>query len=96
MLGTYNVKKATCSYYCISCDGAVAAFIGIAPFTMAQGSTNQLYFQVQTNTGGEYNSSGTWSSSNTGVATVNSSSGLVSGIAPGTSNLSAYDDLIDV
>ncbi|MCU1269955.1 MAG: hypothetical protein JWN74_1249 [Acidobacteriaceae bacterium] len=94
--GTYNIRKATCSYYCISCDGAIAAFIGIAPFTMAQGSTNPLYFQIKTNTGSEYNSSGTWSSSKTSVATVNSSSGLVTGVAPGTSSLSAYDDFIDV
>ena len=94
--GTYNVRKATCSYYCISCDGAVAAFIGIAPFTMAQGSTNQLYFQIKTNTGGEYNSSGTWGSSKTAVATVNASSGLVNGVSPGSTSITAYDDFIDV
>lgn len=94
--GTYNVRKATCSYYCISCDGAVSAFIDTTPWAVAKGNTNQLTFMLNENTGGQYYSSGTWSSSHTTVATVNSSSGLVSGVSPGSATITAYNDYVDI
>ena len=88
--GTYNVRKATCSYYCISCDGEVLTYVVLSPFTMAKGKTNQLTFTIKTNTGSQYSTTGTWSSSNTAIATVNSGTGLTSGVGVGTSTLSAY------
>lgn len=87
--GTYNVRKATCSYYCISCDGEVLAFAIITPFSMAKGGTRQLTFSAQDNHGNQYSTSGTWSSSKTSVATVGSNSGLVTAVSPGTSTFYA-------
>lgn len=89
--GTYNVRKATCSYYCISCDGEVLAFVNVTPFAMAKSGKRQLSFTAQNNNGTQYSSTGTWGSTNTGVATVsaqnNGLNGLVTGIASGTSSL---------
>ena len=86
--GTYNVRKATCSYYCISCDGTLYVIPDITPFNMAKGATNQLYIYAAQNTGGGYYSSGTWSSTKTNVATVNNA-GLAIGMSPGTSTFAA-------
>ena len=91
--GTYNVRKATCSYYCISCDGEILAYVVITPFSMAKGSTNQLSFTDKWNTGSQFSTTGTWTSSQTSVATVSSTNngynGLVTGVSPGTVNFTA-------
>jgi len=87
--GTYNVRKATCSYYCISCDGELLAFLVVTPFNVAQGGTQQLTFTIQDNHGSQYSTSGSWSSSKTSVATVGGNSGLVTAVSPGTSTFYA-------
>jgi hypothetical protein len=87
--GTYNVRKATCGLHCITCNGATEFWIAANPFSVAVKKTTQLSFTSQYNTGKQYNltSLGTWSSSNTHVATVNV--GLVNGMAPGPVGTSA-------
>jgi hypothetical protein len=90
--GTYNVRKATCSYYCISCDGEVLAYVNISPFAVAKGGTHQLSFTTQDSSGNQYAAWGTWSSSNTSVATVagqNSEYGSVTGVSPGVATIYA-------
>jgi hypothetical protein len=91
--GTYNVRKATCSYYCISCDGTVLAFAVVSPFSVPKGGTYQLSFTGQNNNGSQYSASGTWSSNKTSVATVTSinsgSNGRVTGVSPGTATFTA-------
>ena len=89
--GTYNVRKATCTYYCISCDGEVLTYLVVSPFAVAKGGTDQLTFEAKWNTGSVYylnNNTSTWSSNNTGIATV--STGLVKGVSPGGVTISAF------
>jgi hypothetical protein len=89
--GTYNVRKATCSYYCISCDGEVLAFVNITPFGMGRGGSYQLSFTMKDNHGYQYSTSGTWGSTQTNVATVssinNGANGMVKGVSAGTTSL---------
>lgn len=91
--GTYNVRKATCSHYCISCDGEVLAYAVISPFNMAKGGTYQMSFSAQDNHGNQFYTSGTWSSSATNVATVSSinggSNGQVTGMSLGNVTITA-------
>lgn len=82
--GIYNVQKATCGgWYCTTCNGEVAAAISDNPFAVAVAANKQETFEYQYNTGTQYDvtSTSSWSSSNTGVATVNA--GLTNGVAEG-------------
>lgn len=91
--GTYNVRKATCTYYCISCDGEVLTYLVISPFNVGTGKNSTLTFTVQDNHGNQWYSSGTWSNSNTTVATVAAADwseiGLVTAKVHGTSTFYA-------
>ena len=84
--GTYNVRKATCTWYCITCNGFWSASLIGTPFTIPQGGGTTLTLQDQWNTGATYSLSGNWTSSNTSVATVGANNGSVNGVAPGSSN----------
>jgi hypothetical protein len=88
--GTYNVRKATCTYYCISCNGTVSVNIVTNPFALAKGGQTTLIMMGNQNTGGSYQLYGpSWSSNNTSVVSVGSSSGVVSGVAFGTAMITA-------
>jgi hypothetical protein len=91
--GTYNVHKATCSYYCIWCDGYIDAALGIVPFGVAKGGTKQLNVTAYWDGGTQYNVNNfvTWSSSNGGVATVKT--GVVTGVAAGSATVSGFGSL---
>jgi len=88
--GTYNVRKATCSYYCIWCDGYIDGSLGIIPFSVTKGGTKQLNVTALWDFGTQYNlnSQAAWSSTKTGVATVNT--GMVTGVAAGTTTISGF------
>lgn len=90
--GTYNVRKATCSNNCQQCDGYSSASLIDTPFGVAVGGTHQQNFTLTWNSGTQYNfnSNGTWSSSNTSMATV--ATGLVRGVSPGSPQVSVYVD----
>jgi len=94
--GTYNVRKATCNYYCISCDGSVQAFVVVSPFTVSTARMNALTFTLKYNTGYEYTWGGTWGSSNTSIATVGNSSGFVTGVSHGSVSMYANTYYADV
>jgi len=82
--GIYNVRKATCGgVVCDNCNGFISIFLINNPFAVAVGRSTQEFAMAQWNTGTnyDYTNQSTWSSSNTGVATVNA--GLFSGISPG-------------
>jgi hypothetical protein len=87
----YNVKKAICGTGCIVCNGVVNSFIVADPFGVTIGGAPQETFYMQYNTGTQYNLNGhsSWSSSNTGQATV--SFGLVTGVSAGSPQISAQD-----
>jgi len=84
--GTYNVRKATCTYYCITCNGWWTALLTGTPFTIPKGSGTTLQLQDQWNTGATYSLSGNYASNNTAVATIGATNGTVNGIAPGSPN----------
>lgn len=88
--GTYNVRKATCSYYCIWCDGYIDAALGIVPFGVAKSGTKQLNVTALWDFGTQYNlnSQAVWSTNNGGVATVKT--GMVTGVAAGSATISGY------
>jgi hypothetical protein len=89
--GTYNVRKATCTYYCISCNGTTYVYTVLDPFYLAKGGQTTLNLMAQQNTGGTYSLYGSsWSSNNNSVATVGSTTGVVTGVAPGSVTISAY------
>jgi hypothetical protein len=90
--GTYNVRKATCAVHCFSCNGAVDFWIGANPWTAAVKKSTQLTFTSQYNTGTQYNLTniGSWSSSNTNIATMDD--GLIGCAAPGLADASASDN----
>jgi hypothetical protein len=90
--GIYNVQKATCGQqYCITCQGAVDSWVSPAPYAVGVGGQSQLTFTTQYHSGTQYNltTAASWSSSNTGVATV--STGMVAGVSPGSANMLADD-----
>jgi hypothetical protein len=84
--GTYNVRKATCTYYCITCNGWWTALLSGTPFTIPKGSGTTVQLQDQWNTGATYNLSGNYTSNNTSVATIGATNGSVNGVAPGSAN----------
>ena len=88
----YNVQKATCGWFCETCQGAVNYWILANPFAVAVNGTNQLTLTVQNHTGTQVNdtSAAGWSSSNNSIASV--SSGLVNGLRVGAVNMTGSDD----
>jgi hypothetical protein len=72
----------------------VNSFVTDNPFAVAVAGTHQLAFTVQMNSGHQVNDTGYagWSSSNTTVGNVGTSTGLVSGVAAGSLDVGAFDD----
>jgi Big-like domain-containing protein len=89
--GTYNVRKATCGIYCLTCQGATLASVGLNPFAVAVGGKTQLSFTVTYHDGTKYDytKTATWSSSDNSIGTV--SAGLVTGVSAGSLTASALD-----
>ncbi len=73
---TYTIGSTGCKSFAPFTVFAAAGAIGGTPSVCVGGNT------TLTNTGG-----GTWTSSATGVATVGAGSGIVSGVAPGTTTI---------
>ena len=82
-----------CGAGCQTCNGATGGFIIDDPFAMAKGTTHQLNFYANYNTGGQYNETtiSNWSSDNTPVATVdnNKSRGMVTAVSVGSATMGA-------
>jgi hypothetical protein len=95
----YNPRKATCGGpYCIDCYGFDDEVVLLDPVAVAVTGTVQLQAQATYSNGTvvSFTTSSTWSSSNTAVATVGASTGLVSGVSPGSALMSAqFPDLVD-
>jgi hypothetical protein len=83
----YNVRNATCFPMCINCGGLTQLYL--SPYTTIDGvgQSAQVYGYYSTSSGGPYSlgGGGTWSSSNTSIATINS--GSMYGQAPGSVSL---------
>jgi hypothetical protein len=95
--GVYNIRKATCNFFCETCNGFVSTETAIdpAPWATTVSGTSQLTFTMTYNTGSQYNlnSQSTWSSSNTGVSTV--STGLVRGVSAGSATVTAQSNVTE-
>jgi hypothetical protein len=99
--GIYNVRRATCYTYCQTCNGVTGFSMSANPFSVAADGQTQLTFYEIWNTGDQYDSTtlSTWSTSNSGIATVGTvgsgTPGLVSGVSGGSVTIGArynYDD----
>jgi len=87
----YNPRKATCEEICTECDGYSAFAVVENPYTVAVNGTVQLHAQATYPDGtvDDFTTSSTWSSSNTAVATVGASTGLVTGVSGGSAEITA-------
>lgn len=99
--GTYNVRKATCGAFCQTCNGVTGWSFVDNPFAVAVSDQHQQTLYETWNSGSQYNdnSISSWTTSNSGVATVqtrgNTSPGLVKGVSAGSSTISAQAELAD-
>ena len=82
----YNPRKATCGPYWTYCYGYCDFEVEADPFSVAVGGTVQLKAQATYGDGSvdTFTTSSSWSSNNTSVATVGASTGLVTGVSPGS------------
>ncbi|MGA8762458.1 MAG: hypothetical protein WB562_06170 [Candidatus Sulfotelmatobacter sp.] len=89
--GTYNVRKATCTWRCNNCNGLISGGFYTAPFSVAVGSTTQVSLKDTWNTGTQHDLTNiaTWTSNSTNLATV--SKGVVTGVNPGTVTIDGVD-----
>jgi hypothetical protein len=73
--GIYNIRKATCTNTCTTCNGVTGVFIIDDPFAVAISGTHQENGYANYNTGQQYNvtTTASWSSNHTNIATVNNS-----------------------
>jgi len=92
--GIYNVRKATCSPTCITCNGVASTSVVVNPFATPVGGTYPLTFYGQWNTGDQYNftNQSAWGSSDNSIATVGSGNGVVTGVSPGNVSMSVQDN----
>ncbi len=87
-LAVYNVANATCCGQCTNCCGPSSFTINPGNFVMTVGEQMTCTCTETDCTGAQFSVSGTWSSSNTSVMTVNSSSGMETGVSPGAATIS--------
>jgi hypothetical protein len=88
--GTYNVRKATCGYSCTYCDGYTSFAMNPGNAGFAVHKTRQYQFIGTYSSGTQYSVGTNWSSSKTAVTTVVSSTGVATGVSPGSANAVAY------
>jgi len=85
--GTYNIRKATCGQTCYTCDGYTDWAAEASPFAVGVNKQYTLSLSAAYDNGSRYNFSATWSSGNTSIATVVSSTGTTTGVSHGSVNI---------
>ena len=85
--GTYNVRKATCGQTCYTCDGYSDWSAEASPFAVGVSKQYTLSLSAAYDNGSRYNFAATWSSGNTSIATVVSSTGTTTGVSHGSVNI---------
>lgn len=85
----FNPQTATCGTSCTTCCGYSGFTIGPSPFYCLVNASVQCNATASYCDGSTTTFSASWSSDNTAVATVGSSTGLVTGVSPGTANITA-------
>lgn len=80
----FNVRNATCGYGCVTCNGEVSLVFTTSPLRVSVKKTVAATIQLTMGSGTVItNPAGTWHTSNTAVATVNSN-GVHTGVSAGT------------
>ncbi len=99
--GIYNPKTATCNPTCETCNGCTSIPPSLTPNPFGEPVANSgwLYSQCSWYNGTQYtyNTSASWSSNNTGIATVqtgNSNAGLTYGAGGGSATVSSFGQSI--
>ncbi|WP_353070544.1 Ig-like domain-containing protein (plasmid) [Tunturibacter empetritectus] len=89
----FNVETATCKEPCEDCDNVVSAILTPPAGNVSVGATLGYVVTAKMKNGETFNANGstTFSSSNTGIATI-ASGGTASGINVGSSTISARDE----
>lgn len=85
--GIYNVRKATCGGSCLNCDGYSNWEVQLNPFGVGINAQYTVTLSAAYDGGSRYNFAGTWSSSNTSVMTVASSTGTTTGVSVGSATV---------
>jgi hypothetical protein len=85
--GTYNVRKATCGGGCYTCDGYSNWSAEVNPFAVGVSKQYTLTLSAAYDNGSRYNFAATWTSGNTSIATVVSSTGTTTGVSHGSVNI---------
>ena len=94
--GTYNVRKATCGQVCFSCDGWTSFGISPNSFTVPVGGTQAMQFLVNYDSGFQFNDTlyTDWASNNSSLVSVgvpNTNYDLATGVAAGSTYITAND-----
>jgi len=89
--GVYNPRRGTCGQICIYCYGYTGPAVAANPFAVAVQATTNLQATATYADGTVYDftSSSSWSSDTTPVATVGTSTGVVTGQTVGSATISA-------
>jgi Big-like domain-containing protein len=85
--GTFNVQTATCGSTCINCCGYANFVVTPSNYNCPVGQSMQCDLQATDCNGGTATFSANWTSSDTSVATINSS-GVMTGVAAGSVTIS--------
>ena len=93
-IGILNAQAATCGSQCTNCCGYSGFIVTPSPGYCVEGLTAQCGAEATFCTGVVYSftTSSSWSSSDTSILTVDG--GLVTGVSPGTANVSATFPLV--
>jgi hypothetical protein len=98
--GVLNLQAATCGGDCTNCCGYSAFSVSPTPGFCVETLTAQCGAQATYCTGQVYffTTTSSWSSSNTSILTVNNTTqkGVVTGVSPGTANVTAVFPLVVV
>jgi 3D (Asp-Asp-Asp) domain-containing protein len=81
---TYNVRNATCWPICLDCGGIVS--VSVNNLSVALQHSAQATGVITTESGSNTDTTGSWSSSNSSIASVDGS-GVVSGVALGSTSI---------
>jgi hypothetical protein len=89
-VGSYNVRKATCTWKCIPCAGYTEGSVSPDPWDVGVGGSETLTALAREYSGNWYDvsSDATWYSGNTNIATVDYAYGVVHGVNAGSTNIS--------
>jgi hypothetical protein len=82
----FNVRNATCGLICNTCNGVTGVDFDSSSYGTPMNGTAQAAAEITMNTGSTSSASGVWSTGSSSIAAVDSS-GLITGVYPGMTNV---------